>query len=492
MDNRHTQLYMFAGSWLSLVAVVIGGSLLLPPAKDDALRSSALLYKFAINDAPKNEQKAPSTGRALIANLESMELSLYDDATFVKTFSILSKGRPGTPWETPSGSYAIQLKETKHLSSIGGTWMPYSMQFYGNFFIHGWPTYPNGKEVPVGYSGGCIRLSTSDAREVYEFVPKGGKLIVLGSTRANEFATSSRYYLHGEGIPPSVSAGAFVVQDVETGKILWEHNADDLRNPGGLTALTTALTAIETVNQYKLVRMSELLLGKSVLRKHSIGAIDEMPVGTLIYPLLFDINDTAAKVFAREHGTKQFVRYMNEKSHAIGMGQTIFSGALSVDGSTTTARDLATLLRYVEKEKHFLIDVTMTKEQTLTDEDGDERYTWSNKNPWMISGDGAYRGGIVSVDANNYGGAMVMFDLPVSEFGRRKISITLLDSVDIWGDVTQLQNFIVKHFVYGIENDSAIFLRETEEPTPGLIKKAKDLINLEQLLRDEVEYQREV
>ena len=344
MNDRHTQLYMFAGAWFSLVAVVIGGSMLLPPAKDDALRSTALLYKFAINDVVKKEQKAPIEGRALIANLETMELSLYEDATLFKSFPILSKGRPGTPWETPSGSYAIQLKEPKHLSSIGGTWMPYSMQFYGNFFIHGWPTYMNGKEVPAGYSGGCIRLSTLDASEVYKFIPKGGKLIVLNSTRASEFATSSRYYLYGEGDPPDISAGAFIVQDIETGKILWERNADERKTPGGLIALTTALTALETVNQYKIVRMSELLLGKSVLRKHSIGAIDEMPVGTLIYPLLFDGNDTAARVFAREHGTKQFVRYMNEKSQAIGMESTEFSSALSTEVSTTTVRDLATLL----------------------------------------------------------------------------------------------------------------------------------------------------
>jgi len=482
---------MFAGAWFSFVAIVIGGSMLFPPAKEGT-HSTALLYKFAMNDMPRKEEKVPTVGRALIANLETMQLSLFEDANLVKTFPILSKGRPGTPWETPSGSYAIQLKEVKHLSSIGGTWMPYSMQFYGNFFIHGWPTYTNGEDVPVGYSGGCIRLGTVDAGEVYKFIPKGAKLIVLNSAHASDFATSSRYYLHGEGTPPTISASTFVVEDIDSGKILWEHGAREARNPKGLTLLVTALTALETVNQYKLVRMSELLLGISILRKHPIGAIDEMPVGTLIYPLLFDESDTAAKVFAREHGTRQFVRYMNEKSRAIGMDETKFGGALSTDESTTTARDLATLLRYVEKQKHFLIDVTMAKERTLSDSNGDERYAWSNKNPFVLSDDGAYRGGIVAKSQDNNGSAMLIFDVPVTEFGSRKISIVLLDSSDIIGDVTKLRAFVEEHFIYGIENQSSIFIRENTEPTPSLIKKAKDLLHLEQLLNDVIDYQRDV
>jgi D-alanyl-D-alanine carboxypeptidase len=366
------------------------------------------------------------------------------------------------------------------------------MQFYGNFFIHGWPTYDNGKEVPIGYSGGCIRLSTKDAREVYAFAPKGARVVVLGALSSEQFATTSQYYLRGGGSPPEVSATAFVVEDVQSGRVLWERNAASLQYAGGLTAMATALTALETVNQYKIVRMGELLLGKAVLRKHSIGAIDEMPVGTFVYPLLFDTNDTAARVFAREHGEKQFVTTMNEKAAAIGMQHTEFSGPLSEDLATTTAHDLATLLRYVESHKHFLVDVTLAKEQTLTDEDGDERYVWTNRNPWILSGDGEFRGGIVSRAAE--GGkqnAMLIFDLPVAEFGTRKIAFVVLGSSDVEADIVALRLFVNEHFTYGKERDAA-FVREGEEPTPGLLKKAKDLLELEKVLQDEVEYEREV
>ena len=44
------------------------------------------------------------------------------------------------------------------------------IQFDGNYFIHGWPYYPDGTSVAKGYSGGCIRLSTEDAEELYGLV----------------------------------------------------------------------------------------------------------------------------------------------------------------------------------------------------------------------------------------------------------------------------------------------------------------------------------
>ncbi len=484
MNDRHAQLFVFVGAWLSLVAFMIGGSILLPAEKKLGDDSQALLYKIALNDtAPRPELPTPQ-GRMLIADIEQMQLSLYENGKLLKSFPILSKGRPGTPWETPTGSYVVQAKQELHYSSIGGTWMPYSMQFYGNFFIHGWPTYTNGNPVPIGYSGGCIRLSTNDAREVFEFTPSGVRLVVLGEARAKEFATSSRFYLRGEGMPPPISSKAFVVADIDSGKVLWERNALQSAKPEGLTLLATALTALETVNQYKLVRMSEVLMGHAVLRKYAIGSIDELPVGALIYPLFFDGNDTAAQVFAREHGSKQFVAYMNEKGEAIGMTDTIFSGAQSSSESTTTARDMMTLLRYVEARKHFLIDVSLAPNKSLTDEDGEERFHWINKSPWIISGDGTFRGGIADINPKGEGNAALLFELPVSEFGSRTIGFVIIDSQHVEKDIVELRRFVAEHFVYGIERVEPLFIREENEPTPSILNRVRGVLDLEQWMRN--------
>ncbi len=47
MKDRHATLFMFVGGWLSLVALVVGGSVLLPPARSASDASTALLYRYA-------------------------------------------------------------------------------------------------------------------------------------------------------------------------------------------------------------------------------------------------------------------------------------------------------------------------------------------------------------------------------------------------------------------------------------------------------------
>ena len=485
MTRSARQLCLLLGMWFSVVALTMAVSVFLPerPAKD----SPALLYPIdsVATSSRVSEQKSE---RALIANLESMQLSLYENAELIKTFPILSKGKEGTPWETPLGKYAIQLKEERHFSSIGGVWMPYSMQFYGNFFIHGWPTYPDGRNVPIGFSGGCIRLRTADAKEVYEFAPPGTRLLVEGGGAQERFSLTSRYYLRGGGSPPTLSAPSFLAADLLLNTVLWERKADMPVHPDDLVALVSGLTALETVDQYKVVRMSELLMGRPMLRKTSIGAADELPVGTLIYPLIFGGNDTAAKVFAREHGTKQFVKYMNEKADAIGMEQSEFSGALAIDDATTTARDLFLLLQYIDRSKHFLIDVSQAPERILYDKYGDERYRWENKNPWVRGEDARYKGGMISISGERSGSAMVLFDLPVSEFGGRTVALIVLHSDDVKKDVEDLRDFVSAHFVYGVTRETPL----GEEAPPSSLFDRADPFDVKKLLEDKLEYEKEI
>ena len=87
-------------------------------------------------------------------NLQKMLLTLYENGEVKEEFPVLSKGREGSWWETPTGKYKALTKEVNHFSSIGKVWMPWSIQFYGNFFIHGWPYHQNGEPVPKSYSGG--------------------------------------------------------------------------------------------------------------------------------------------------------------------------------------------------------------------------------------------------------------------------------------------------------------------------------------------------
>lgn len=485
MKKKHGQLYLLLGLWFSLVSVVVAFGTLLPTNTTRAKDSSALLLRAMQNEELAHPNNASSSEKLIVADLSRMQLALYEGNTLIQSLPILSRGEEGTFWETPTGKYVVQAKESKHFSSALGIWMPESIQFYGNFFIHGTPKQAGGGDA----SGGCIQLSTLDARLAYAFADIGTRVSVIGSVSKDGFATSSRYYLYGGGKPPEISAPSFIVADLQSGSILWERNADAPESLGALVALPVALAAIETLDQYHVVRMGELLLGKSVLRKYLLkNAADELPLGALIYPLLFDTNDTAAKVFAREYGSKKFVAFMNQKAEAIRMTQTKFAGALSSDGSTTTARDLLLFLSYVDKEEHFLIDATLAPLRIFVSDVEDKWYRWENKNPWILGRDARYRGGIAEEHSDGSGSAMVLFTLPVSEFNDRTIAFVLFDSRNLRDDVLRLQHFILTHYMYGMKRD----IEEEFDSSLPLHGKVNTLMDVGKFLQDELSYERDV
>ena len=66
--------------------------------------------------------------------------------------------------------------------------MPLSMQFYGDYFLHAWPYWPNGEKLISKYSGGCVRLFDKDAQELFAFADIGTPVRVH-STPASEIKT---------------------------------------------------------------------------------------------------------------------------------------------------------------------------------------------------------------------------------------------------------------------------------------------------------------
>lgn len=489
MNRPSQQLFFLAALWCSVVALLLGATTMLPKGARGDLRENApaLLLAFSNEKVIPAALVPSASGKAIIVNLETMRLALYENGELRGEYPVLSRGKEGTPWETPRGRYVIQTKEPRHFSSIGEVWMPYSMQFYGNFFIHGWPTFRDGTNVPPGYSGGCIRLETSDAKEVYEFATIGTTVMIDGARAKEEFATSSRYFLRGSGVPlPEISAKAFLVADAETGEVLWSRAADIELHPGKLTSLLSAWTALETVNQYKEIQVKELLRSARQLRG-SVLASEKIPIGALIYPLLFDANDAAAKVFADVHGKAYFTRAMNEKAVATGMTASSWAGPLSTDPATTTARDLFLFALGMDRNKHFLVEATAKEAHAITTKEGKERYTWTNKNPWIVSGDSAYRGGMAAE-----GNAILFFNLPLAEFGGRKIVFVLLGSGDVASDVESLRTFISRHWVWGIDRTAGPFIAEENDEKGSILFRAKELLDLRRLLEEKVEYEREV
>lgn len=144
-------------------------------------RNTNAEYVPASNTQSRDLTKTNNTEpeKMIIADLLNMRISLVGTSS-LETLPIITKGRPGSYYETPVGEYEVGLKSRNHFSSLGEVYMPYSVQFYANFFIHGIPYHKDGTRVSSSYSGGCIRLADEDAKKVYDFVTPKMKILVIG------------------------------------------------------------------------------------------------------------------------------------------------------------------------------------------------------------------------------------------------------------------------------------------------------------------------
>ncbi len=284
------------------------------------------------------------------ADLSVMLLRVYKAGVVVKEVKILSKGRDGSWWETPAGIYKIQSKEENHFSSFGRVYMPWSMAFQGNFFIHGWPYYPGGEPVAVSYSGGCIRLATDDAREVFDLVKVGTPVLVFERYLVDD---GFIYKMNKSGF----SGRAYLAADLQNNFVFVGEEVGEPLPIASITKLMTAVVATEYANLE-----SELVITPSMLATTSLPRLkagQEISAYNLLYPLLLESSNEAANALASFLGTQRFVDLMNEKAKSLGMLHTTFVDPSGIgEGNISTTEDLFVLAKYIYNNRSFIFNLT--------------------------------------------------------------------------------------------------------------------------------------
>lgn len=367
--------------------------------------------------------------RMIAADLTEMKLYLFENGHATATYPILSKGKRGSRWETPTGLYKIETREVDHFSSIGEVHMPYSMQFFGNFFIHGWPYYPNGDPVPEGYSGGCIRLSTADAEMVYDFAARGTPIFVW-ETPASSTPISVK------NIPlPNVSAKAYIIADINTGAVYAEKAADSPYPIASISKLLTALVANETIHFDRTLTVNSDDRAQTDGSPGSILKGDTFTVGELFYPLLMESNNAAAYTLARYNGQENFVEWMNDKAKAIGMADTRMEDPSGISpNNVSTANDLFKLMRYIAQNQSFILNLSREPQKKMEAENG-RTYTFANFNLFMDSAQ--FLGGKVGYTPEAHETMTTVWELPVAH-ATATVAIIVLRSEDRKTDIQQL------------------------------------------------------
>jgi D-alanyl-D-alanine carboxypeptidase len=379
-----------------------------------------------------------SSQKYIIANLSTQELFLKEGGIIIKKISILSIGKPGSYYETPGGVYSVLHKEKTHFSSIGKVYTDYSIQFFGNFFIHGWPYYKNGTPVPSGFSGGCIRLSNEDARLVYDFASIGGHVIIISNTNVPQ--KEYDYMLIGAPRAPSVSAKAYLIEDAESGEVLLSENEDTPLPIASLTKLITALTSLDILNQEKEIIINNKKILETEGESGNLYLGQKIKIRDLLYPLLLASSNDAAEALAEVFPRSYFIDQMNKKALAIGMTQTHFEDPSGLSPlNTATAHDLSTLLRYIILYKKYVLSITQQKEVHLEG----KNVSWSNNN--LFKNEPYYQGGKSGETAEAGKTYLGLFVGKTKDGTERVFSITLLGSEDGVSDIKKLLKYIENH-----------------------------------------------
>ena len=177
------------------------------------------------------------------------------------------------------------------------------------------------------------------------------------------------------------SARSAILMDIDSNRILYEKNINEVRSVASISKIMTAVIAIESG---KLD--DKVIIGDEINAAYGSGIYiqvgEEMTLRDLVYGLMLRSGNDAALAIAKYVGgsVEDFVEMMNDKAQQIGMNKTTFNNPSGLDedkGNYSTAYDMAILTSYAMKLDDYK-EITGTKKYTLTT--NKNVYSWINKN----------------------------------------------------------------------------------------------------------------
>jgi len=161
-----------------------------------------------------------------------------------------------------------------------------------------------------------------------------------------------------------VNAKSAVLMDANTGKILFEYNADDALPPASVTKVMTLLLVFEALDN-GVIKLSDMVSTSEHAASMGGSQIylepgEQMSVDELIKSVVVSsANDAAASLAEYVSGSESaFVAAMNKRAKELGMNSTNFENTNGLDDTSenhvTSARDIAIMSRELMKhEKIF-------------------------------------------------------------------------------------------------------------------------------------------
>lgn len=194
-----------------------------------------------------------------------------------------------------------------------------------------------------------------------------------------------------EAEPPEVRAGAGVLVDLDTGRVLYALNATERRPIASLTKIMTAYLVMTRTRPTEVVTVSETAAGGRTIGISNLGLLvgERISVEQLLYALMLQSANDAALALAEHVGgtVEGFVAMMNRAAERLGLSRTSFASPNGLDDSGySTARDLARLTRAAYRIPGFA-GIVGTRAHAIPAPDGEPRVV-QNRNAllWLYPG----------------------------------------------------------------------------------------------------------
>ncbi|MCE9548990.1 CapA family protein [Candidatus Nomurabacteria bacterium] len=275
--------------------------------------------------------------------------------------------------------------------------------------------------------------------------------ISLGATaiESNITKETPKYYFAKNGKEkPKVSAQAYVVGDLSTGKIILAKNQNKKFPIASVSKLITATVLSEIAEPEDLIQVSKKALETEGVNGN-LHINEKIKASDIYYPLLLESSNDAAEVIAEYPGRENFIEKMNDKVKDLGLASTFFKDPSGLSpGNQSTPFDLFKFTQYLKREKPELLKITTNRSYN------NKKHTWFSNNQFLR--EEGYEGGKSGYTDEALQTGISVFSIPLGEDDPHSIAILLLQSNDRLKDVENILKYLKKNIYYGEEKNANI------------------------------------
>ena len=196
----------------------------------------------------------------------------------------------------------------------------------------------------------------------------------------------------------NLHAESAALMDADTGRVLYGKEERKIRPMASTTKVMTCILALERAEGNEIVEVSSEAAAQPDVQLNMQKG-EQYYLKDLLYSLMLKShNDTAVAIAEHVGGSvEKFAKIMNDKATQIGCTQTHFVTPNGLDAKdeggmhSTTARDLALIMRYAIQNQDFLT-IAQTTDYNFSDLSGKRTFVLHNTNALLGNMDGILAG----------------------------------------------------------------------------------------------------